>query len=267
MNIDVSAVGTVVGLIALASVIESWAPLREQAGVDATRLRINLTLITINLLIGVILSAILVLGAAWLGSRDWGLFNAMDIDAGLAVVLTVVLLDATAYAAHVLLHKVPWLWRIHVLHHSDETVDATTAYRHHPVEPLFRWSLTAVAAWMLGAPPEGLALYRSLSALNAILEHANIRVPKWLDRSLVWLWVTPDMHKIHHSRVRVQTDSNYSNLFSFFDRGFGTFASSSTAAHVSYGLDSDAANNKAGLWSLLKVPFRPRGSSAQSGSI
>ena len=154
----------------------------------------------------------------------------------LSFLVALLALDGATYLAHRLLHQVPLLWRVHLVHHIDAAVDATTAFRQHPIEGIVRFTFIAATAWALGAPPVAIAVYRLLGALNAVLEHANIRVPPALDRALVWLWVTPDMHKVHHSRDRVETDSNYANLFSFFDRVFRTYTPSSRGPFVSYGI-------------------------------
>lgn len=257
MNSDtvLSALLSVLALMAVASVIEWAVPLREQARFTHGRVPTNLALVASNILVGLLLNAVLLTGSLWIGERGWGIFQLLDIGGIAATVLTIVLLDFAAYASHVALHKSPWLWRSHLVHHSDATVDATTSYRHHPIEPLFRWGVTALVAWSLGAPLAALALYRTLSALNAILEHANIRVPRWLDRSLIWFWVTPDMHKIHHSRVQSQTDSNYANLFSFYDRLFKTFTPTATAPAVQYGIEGFDTAERQTLPSLLRLPF------------
>jgi Fatty acid hydroxylase superfamily len=108
----------------------------------------------------------------------------------------------------------------------------------------------------VGAPPAAVALYRLLGALNSVVEHANIRVPPRLDRLLVYVWVTPDMHKVHHSREQIETDSNYANLFSFFDRAFGTFTSSTRGPSVHYGIDGYDEADCQSLAAVLWMPFR-----------
>jgi sterol desaturase/sphingolipid hydroxylase (fatty acid hydroxylase superfamily) len=113
-----------------------------------------------------------------------------------------------------------------------------------------------VPAWLLGAPPAAIAIYRLLGALNSALEHANIHVPRVLDRVFVLLWVTPDMHKVHHSRERVETDSNYANLFSFFDRAFRTFTPSSRGPLVRYGIRGYDAREHQSLGAVLWLPFQ-----------
>jgi sterol desaturase/sphingolipid hydroxylase (fatty acid hydroxylase superfamily) len=121
------------------------------------------------------------------------------------------------------MHKIPGFWRFHRVHHSDPAVDVTTTIRQHPGENVIRYAFLTVAACALGASPGAFAVYRAASVLGGLLEHANIRVPLWLSRllSLVTSW--PYMHKVHHSRLATQTDTNYSNLFSIWDRLFATF--------------------------------------------
>jgi sterol desaturase/sphingolipid hydroxylase (fatty acid hydroxylase superfamily) len=246
------------GLLLLATVIEFIAPLRKQSGVARGRLSTNLTLVGLNIALSLLLNGLLIAGAAYLNQRGYGLLAILGISGVAAFVLSILILDGAAYAVHVLMHKQAWGWRFHLVHHVDMAVDATTALRQHPLEGLLRFSATAIAAWSMGAAPEVIAIYRLLSAANAIFEHANIRTPRWLDRALIWFWVTPDMHKFHHSRAHRETDSNYSNLFSFYDRLFRTFTPSIGAAAVNYGIDGYDAAEHQSVGALLKMPFRSR---------
>lgn len=243
-------------LLLVASAIEAVVPLRKQSRNQHGRLRTNLTLIVTTLLLGVAFNTVLALGAIFVRSQGLGVFPAHEINGLLEIVLGVVALDLAAYAVHVLMHKSAILWRIHRVHHIDLAVDATTALRQHPLEGLLRFVASASAAWSLGLSLEAIALSRTLAAANAIFEHANIRVPRWLDRALLPLWVTPDMHKVHHSRVPEQTDSNYGNLFSFFDRMFGTYTQHRQAVPPHYGIEGfdDAVHHSAGA--VLTLPFR-----------
>jgi sterol desaturase/sphingolipid hydroxylase (fatty acid hydroxylase superfamily) len=175
----------------------------------------------------------------------------------LQAVIGVAALDFFAYLAHVLLHKLPLAWRFHRIHHSDEAVDVTTAFRQHPGESVWRvvWQLPAIA--IFGLPLWIVVLYLTISAANAQLEHANIRLPEALDRGLRVLFVTPDMHKVHHSRLQRETDSNYANIFSLWDRLFGTYTPRIDFASLRYGLDELDARVTRRLAALLALPFRP----------
>lgn len=250
-----SAMLPVLLVMTAASIVELLAPLRKQPRLVHGRLQTNLTLVTFNICMGMLLNVLLLGGAVLVTQHGWGLFRQLGIAGIPATVISIVVLDLAAYASHVVLHKVPFLWKVHLVHHSDLSVDATTSYRHHPIEPVLRWGVTAIVAWSLGVPLAALALYRSLSAVNAILEHANIRVPRLLDRALIWFWVTPDMHKVHHSCVQSQTDSNYANLFSFYDRLFRTFTPTVAASSVRYGIDGHDDAERQTMAALLRLPF------------
>jgi len=165
-------------------------------------------------------------------------------------------LDFSFYVAHVSMHRIPALWRFHRVHHSDPVVDVTTTIRQHPGEGVIRYAYMAAFACALGASPGAFAVYRSWSALNGLLEHANVRVPPWLDSVLSLVTTWPNMHKVHHSRTATETNTNYGNIFSLFDRLFSTFTPSKRGVNVSYGLDGfddPAAQTTAGL---LAMPFR-----------
>jgi sterol desaturase/sphingolipid hydroxylase (fatty acid hydroxylase superfamily) len=178
---------------------------------------------------------------------DWPFW--LQAGAGVAI------LDFFAWAAHVLLHKTAWGWRTHRVHHSDVAVDVTTAFRQHPGETLWRvaWQLPPII--VLGLPFAVVVLYLSLSTLNAQLEHANLRVPERLDRVLRWLFVTPNMHKVHHSRLQRETDSNYANIFSLWDRLFGTYTRDADLRSLRYGLDGFDEPATQSLRGLLRLPL------------
>jgi sterol desaturase/sphingolipid hydroxylase (fatty acid hydroxylase superfamily) len=241
------------GVMALLAVVEVWVPLREATQPRGPRLRTNLALLVIFLTLNLLLTAAVLGTALALEARGFGLLHALALPAPISFALSFVLLDFFAYAVHVLMHKVPLLWRLHRVHHSDVHVDVTTAFRQHPMEGLLRFAFTCGPAILLGASAGAVAAYRLVSGLNAALEHANIGLPSWLDRPLRWLVVTPDMHKIHHSRRAVETDSNYANIFSLNDRVFGTYTAA--APDLRYGLDEVAGDAR--LRELLRISAAP----------
>jgi sterol desaturase/sphingolipid hydroxylase (fatty acid hydroxylase superfamily)/protein-tyrosine-phosphatase len=242
--------------LALATLIETLVPLRNQQRRLHGRLSTNLWLVGITLALGMLLNFLLVVGAAYVGQSGAGLLQRFGAGPIASFIVAIVALDGASYLVHRVLHRVPTLWRVHLVHHIDAAVDATTAFRQHPIEGVLRFAFVAAPAWILGAPPAAVALYRLLGALNSVLEHSNIRVPRWLDRLLVSVWVTPHMHKVHHSRERAETDSNYANLFSFFDRLFGTYTPSSRGAAVSYGIEGYDDPRHQSLGAVLALPFR-----------
>jgi len=253
--------------LALAAVVETVVPLRQQSRRLHGRLPTNLALLGITLGLGMLLNSVLVIGAAYVQANGLGLLQVVGAGTVVSFFLTVLALDGATYLVHRLLHQLPLLWRVHLVHHIDASVDATTAFRQHPVEGLIRFSFIAVPAWILGAPPVAVALYRLLGSLNSVVEHANIRVPRWLDRLMVLIWVTPHMHKVHHSRERTQTDSNYANLFSFFDRLFGSYTPSNRGPSVAYGVDGYDGPQHHSLAAVLRLPFRRSSRSGISAAV
>lgn len=239
-------------LMAGLAAVELWIPLRES--VHRGRRGANLALTAMYFALNFGLTAGVISLAAAMEQRHMGLLHALRIPAVWAGCLGVLILDFSAYVVHVLMHKVPWFWRFHRVHHSDRQVDVTTAFRQHPLEAVLRFVFTFVPAVLLGVSPVATAIYRLLSGINALFEHANIRVVAPVDRSLQWLIVTPHMHKVHHSRLHAETDSNYGNLFPVFDRLFGTFTPTQRGPLVPYGLDSFSLEDL-GVADLLALPW------------
>ncbi len=160
-----------------------------------------------------------------------------------------------AYLAHLVEHKVKPLWMIHLVHHTDHNVDTTTANRHHPLESVIRFTFTLVGVLLVGAPIGIVMLYQSISLVLSQFNHANIKLPRKVDEVLSWIIVSPDMHKVHHHYVLPYTDSNYGNIFSLWDRLFGTYMKFDRDAIV-YGVDTfpDEKENSS-IKALLKQPF------------
>lgn len=154
------------------------------------------------------------------------------------LIFAIIILDFwAAYLPHILMHKIPSMWRFHAIHHSDTMIDVTTAFRQHPGETLWRVFFQILGVLIFGFSLYALVIYLTLSALNAQLEHANICLPQKLDKLLQFVFVTPNMHKLHHSRYQSETDSNYSNIFSIWDRLFGTYREKENYTDIKYGLE------------------------------
>ena len=170
------------------------------------------------------------------------------------ILLGVMLLDLIgAYTAHWAEHKIKPLWMIHLVHHTDHHVDTTTANRHHPLESFVRFFFTLAGVAIIGAPIGIIMLYQSLSVVATQFSHANIKLPKWVDNAISLVFVSPDMHKVHHHYVLPYTDSNYGNIFSIWDRLFGTYMKMRNEDIV-YGVDTfpDEKENSS-IWGLLKL--------------
>ncbi|HKB67374.1 MAG TPA: sterol desaturase family protein [Pyrinomonadaceae bacterium] len=235
--------------------LESIAPLYRYQN---SRVRHALPNVALTLIL-VLTNLVLSFGSAYLAGftvrSGFGLFPLFGIAAWIQAILGVAALDLFAYFAHVMLHK-SWLgWQFHRVHHSENAVDVTTAFRQHPGETVWRmlWQLSAVVVF--GIPLWVVVIYLILSALNAQMEHANIRLNVSADRLLRLMIVTPHMHKVHHSRDQRETDSNYSNIFSFWDRLFGTYTAEIDFQRLRYGLDGFDARERQTLRGLLKMPF------------
>lgn len=245
-------------LITLASLVELIIPLHRGGQDRSGRYFANLALTAITFLLSWGLGVAGVMIAQALSIRPTAPLNALNLPPLADLAITVVVLDLATYLAHVFLHKAPFLWRLHRVHHSDSFVDATTTFRQHPAEGLWRYLWLIVPTWVFGLPAEGFAIYRLLSAVNAVLEHSNITIGSGLDRVIAWVWVTPDMHKVHHSRKAAETDSNYSNLFSTWDRLFGTFTPRARAGSISYGLEDVDPDQSRRLLGLIAMPITSR---------
>lgn len=157
---------------------------------------------------------------------------------------------------HFIEHKVKFLWRFHIIHHTDTWIDTTTANRHHPGESIIRFVFTTLGVLVVGSPMWMVFLYQTLSVIATQFNHANISLPNKLDVFLSYFLVSPNMHKVHHHYVLPYTDSNYGNIFSVWDRLFGTFTTLPKEELI-YGVDTHMLpeeNNQ--LRNLLKIPFQ-----------
>ncbi|MDO1501246.1 sterol desaturase family protein [Winogradskyella maritima] len=203
--------------------------------------------------------AFLLLGTAdWVVANDFGLINWLpEMPLWLYVFLGVLFLDFFgAYLAHLVEHKVKPLWMVHLVHHTDHKVDTTTANRHHPIESVIRFSFTLLGVFLVGTPIAIVMLYQAMSLIFTQFTHANIKMSKKLDKAISYVLISPDMHKIHHHYRLPYTDSNYGNIFSVWDRLFGTYRYMEREDIV-YGVDvffDEDANGKIGT--LLKQPFQ-----------
>jgi sterol desaturase/sphingolipid hydroxylase (fatty acid hydroxylase superfamily) len=242
--------------MALLAGVETWIPLRARRRAHRDHLAPNLTLTALTFGTNALLSAALVAGLAALESRELGLLHALGWPAWAAIAAAVIGLDFATWVAHVSMHRVPAFWRCHRVHHADRELDVTTTFRQHPGETLIRAGFLAAFAAPLGVGPAAFAFYRTLSAANALLEHANLRVPRRLDGLLSQAVATPNYHKVHHSRRPQETDTNYGNLLSLFDRLFACFTPSERGLQVEYGLEGFDAPETQTVKALLCAPFR-----------
>lgn len=188
-------------------------------------------------------------------ANKFGLLQLVNMPLWVFMIVGLLLLDLVgAYSIHLIEHKIKWMWKFHVVHHADTHVDTTTANRHHPGESVFRAVFTIIGVIICGAPMWLVMMYQSLSVVLTQFNHANIRLPLWLDNTLSWLIVSPNMHKVHHHYKRPQTDSNYGNIFSVWDRLFGTY-NYTPIEQIQYGLDVLDNTKDENLPFQLNIPF------------
>lgn len=253
---DRTRLAALLAVCALLSSLELLIPLFRYHPGRLRRALPNLILAAGVVLTNLTVASVTASVSAIVTHRGIGVFAGIRLRPWALALLGIAGLDFSAYVAHLLLHKLPLGWRFHRVHHSELEVDVTTAFRQHPGETLWRLLWQCIGTVAFGLPFWVLPVYLSFSSLNAMLEHANLRVPESVDGFLQLLIVTPNMHKIHHSRVVAETDSNYSNIFSIWDRLFGTYTRRAEHRTLSYGLDGFDSMQKQRLKELILEPFR-----------
>jgi len=222
--------------------------------------RINFFFTLTTIVVNFALAFILLNAADWAVVNDFGLLQWLPkVNIWLYALIGLLLLDLIgAYLAHLVQHKTKPLWRFHLIHHSDTWIDTTSANRHHPGESVIRFVFTTLGVVVVGSPMWLVFVYQTLSVIATQFNHANISMPKKLDRLLSYLIVSPDMHKVHHHYAMPYTDSNYGNIFSIWDRLFGTYRELSKEKII-YGIDTHMTpedHNR--IKSLLQIPFRKK---------
>ena len=216
---------------------------------------INLFFTLTTIVINFGFALLMVKSSDYVVKTNFGILNWLSLKAAPNLLVGLLLMDLIgAYLVHLIEHKVKFLWKFHMVHHADTQVDTTTGNRHHPGESIVRAVFAILAVFILGTPMWMVLLYQSLSVVLTQFNHANIRIPKWFDQSFGYIIVSPNMHRIHHHIKRPQTDSNYGNIFSFWDRLFGTY-NFTPMSEITYGLDVLDNSKDQSLAYQLKAPF------------
>lgn len=247
-----------VGGITIFWLIENAFPLFKFSYTKWHHAGINLFLTFTTIFINFSLAYILLKTSDWTIANNFGILQWLPpMPLWLYALIGLLLMDLIgAYLVHLIEHKVKFLWRFHLIHHTDIWVDTTSANRHHPGESIIRFVFTTLGVLIVGGPMWLVFMYQTLSVISTQFNHANISLPKKLDIILSYFIVSPDMHKVHHHYTLPYTDSNYGNIFSVWDRLFGTFMSLSKDKII-YGIDTHMdpkENNK--LTNLLEIPFQ-----------
>jgi len=237
-------------------IIEGMAPRFRFSNNRYKHAGTNLFFTLTTIIVNTGLAFLIVKASRWTSDQQFGLLYLVKLPLWLHTILALLMLDFIgAWLIHWVQHKTAWMWQFHKIHHIDTQIDATTALRHHPVESLLRVIALFVAIVTMGVPFWMVMFYQSLSAFMSQFNHANIHLPKWLDNTLSWVIVSPDMHKVHHSHYQPETDANYANIFSIWDRLFGTFIKVPDTLALRYGLDEYQDPRYQEIGSLLKVPW------------
>jgi len=250
--------GTAAALFAALALWEARLPRRRLVAGRRGRWFGNLGILGVDLVTVRLLVPTAAVGAALVAARNgWGLLALLNVPFWAAVVSSVVVLDLVIWAQHYVFHRVPLLWRIHRVHHADVDIDVSTGLRFHPLEILLSLAIKMGAVIALGAPAVAVVIFEVLLNATSMFNHSNIALPTWIEPAARWLIVTPQMHEVHHSAERAETDSNFGFNLPWWDRLFGTYRATPAAGDkVVIGLPvfRDAAERR--LLRLLTQPFR-----------
>jgi len=246
------------GVFALVATWEIASARRELRIARFPRWRANLLLVAGNTLLLRVVTPTAAVGAAVLAAeRGWGLMHALEMPPAVALVASVLLLDLAIYLQHVMFHAVPLLWRLHMVHHADLDYDVTTGSRFHPIEILLSMGIKLALVTLIGAPAAAVILFEVILASAASFNHGNVKLPAAVDRLLRLVIVTPDMHRVHHSTVARESNSNFGFNVPWWDRLFGTYKAQPEAGHedMEIGVAQLQQDEPQSLWWMLALPF------------
>jgi sterol desaturase/sphingolipid hydroxylase (fatty acid hydroxylase superfamily) len=251
--------GAFAAVFAVMAVWEFLGPRRNQAIGRGVRWPSNLGVVVVDtLLVRLLIPATAVSVALVAQSHGWGFFNVVTLPFWIAVVSAVILLDLAIYLQHVLFHAVPALWRLHRMHHADLEFDVTTGLRFHPFEILLSLMIKLAVVAAIGAPAVAVLIFEVLLNATSMFNHGNVRIPPGVDRLLRWILVTPDMHRVHHSIVARETNSNFGFNLPWWDRLLGTYRAQPAAGHdgMTIGIEQFRQPRELRLDRMLLQPFR-----------
>jgi sterol desaturase/sphingolipid hydroxylase (fatty acid hydroxylase superfamily) len=243
-------------LMAAFAWLETLSPAFRGPPMRAQRWPTNFGFGVINTLLIPLAPVSAVIAAQWASSNDFGLLNLLKAPWWVTVAATIIVRSLAGYVFHFVMHKVPLFWRLHRVHHSDVHLDVSTAVRSHPVELVALILTMGVLALVFGLEPWALAFYEIAENAINLAAHANLRLPERIDRLLRLLFVTPNMHSLHHSSFQPETDSNYGQLFSVWDRLFGTYTVAPRRGFdgMQIGLEEVRDGRASDFWWQMKWP-------------
>jgi sterol desaturase/sphingolipid hydroxylase (fatty acid hydroxylase superfamily) len=252
-------VGAFAGILAVMTLWEWLSPRRHQEIGRTRRWPGNLGIVALDTVVVRLAFPAAAVGVALLAeARGWGFFQALETPAWLAIAASVILLDLAIYFQHVLFHAVPVLWRLHRMHHADLEFDVTTGVRFHPIEILLSMGIKLGVVAALGTPAVAVLVFEVLLNGSSMFNHGNVRLAARLDRVLRWIVVTPEMHRVHHSVVPRETNSNFGFSLPWWDRLFGTYRAQPAAGHegTTIGIAQFRVPAELRLDRMLIQPFR-----------
>jgi sterol desaturase/sphingolipid hydroxylase (fatty acid hydroxylase superfamily) len=252
---------TFLGAFVVVGLWETWRPRRPGTQDTLRRWRASSALWLLNnAILRLLLPVTSVVVALFAEERGWGLFHQITAPGWLRLALSLLLFDLVLYGLHRAFHGVPWLWRFHWVHHGDPEYDLTTGLRFHPVEAVVTTVATASAVLLLGLSPWTALVLEAIGVVQAFVAHGNVSMPGGADRVLRLVYVTPDMHRVHHSTDPVEGNSNFGSVFSFWDRLFGSYVPQPQRGHdgMEIGVVGSDRQTQLSVLRLLWAPFRPR---------
>ena len=256
---DYIRLGFFFGILAIMATWEILAPRRVLTVSKSVRWTNNLGIVFLNTIILRLLFPAAAIGVAVFAQTEgWGIFNYLQINTIIAVIASVIIMDAVIYLQHVMVHAIPILWRLHRVHHADLDFDVTTGARFHPIEIILSMLIKFATILLLGAPVMAVIIFEVLLNATAMFNHANVRIPPEIDRYLRWFVVTPDMHRVHHSIEDDETNSNFGFNLPWWDRLFGTYRDQPRAGHVQMTIGITSFRDPkycAWLPGMLALPF------------
>ena len=246
------------GLLALLAVLEFVFAMRAHGAVRGRRWPANFGLTVINIIVMGAIPVTALMAADTARENGFGLFNMVDPPFALVLAAGFLLRSLVSWLIHFAMHNIPLLWRIHRVHHTDTHLDVSTTVRFHPLEMVLSAPLVVATVMLTGLPPVVVMLYELFDAAIAVFSHANIRLPSRLDRIMQHLVITPNMHRIHHSTLEPETNSNYGATLTVWDRIFGTYRVKDAEALAAQplGLEETQDRRAWSLWYMLSLPFR-----------
>ncbi|MBW2328408.1 MAG: sterol desaturase family protein [Deltaproteobacteria bacterium] len=257
LNENFYRIGAAIIVLLIMAGWEIIAPKRKLTTVKSRRWTTNLTIIGLDNLLVIFLIPVTVIQVSLAAQASkWGLFNQLDLSPVLTIFLSMLALDLVIYLQHLMFHAVPLFWRLHMVHHADMDIDVTTGLRFHPIEIILSVFIKIATVAALGPPVLAVLIFEILLNATAMFNHANVALPTGIDRGLRLMVVTPDMHRVHHSVIIRETNSNFGFNFPWWDRLFGTYRPQPTHGHQDMTIGLSQYRNPAdlGLGKVLLLP-------------